>query len=420
LPKPSRKKTKKPLHFCISGAKIRFSIKKHRKMLRIFLIILWFALLLPNLSAQVMRTNEKGQQIIVFPDGRIQLFSEFDDQADPNQKPPQAQTNEQKFPVLDVTIEPLENGIPVTAEDLRRIAERKLQLTKEAARIAQQRAEEASRQKKALEEQHRLASRKEGDDQKQLVERLRVAQQSEMEAQREALIAANEARKVEEITRRGAYLEEYQRTQQQKKQQAKQYERLDLTAASSYESLLSYDFLLPFGGSGDALAAPPSPPCSYAYEGKDDRGRYRRDLTKQLLFTHTEEKLRPFLHGQQYLSCEGYFTVLGGYRYLSLEFTFAYPNAREAYGFIEKGSYLLIKLLNDQFVTLFSGKMDTGAYDTETGLLTYRVHYPIDQSQINILKRSEASSVLVSWSSGYEEYEVYELGFFINQIQCLE
>ena len=105
---------------------------------------------------------------------------------------------------------------------------------------------------------------------------------------------------------------------------------------------------------------------------------------------------------------------------MTLEFTFAYPNAREAYGFIEKGSYLMVKMLNNQFITLFSGKMDRGTYDTKTELLTYSVHYPIDQAQLNLLSRSEVDQVVVSWSSGYEEYEVYELGFFINQIACLD
>ena len=126
------------------------------------------------------------------------------------------------------------------------------------------------------------------------------------------------------------------------------------------------------------------------------------------------------LKNQEYLTCEGYFTQLGGFRYLTLEFTFAYPNAHEAYGFIEKGSYLMIKLLNGQFITLFSGKMDKGTYNTETGLLSYLVHYPISQGQLNIVRQSEADSVIVSWSSGYEEYEIFEMGFFINQIQCLD
>lgn len=373
----------------------------------------------PPLPAQpAMRTNEKGETIIVFPDGTTQVFSEFSGTTDT----PAGAAQQEKYPVADIRIEPLEGGIPITEEDLRRIAERKSQIARDAAQIAQDRAEEANRQRLRLEEEYRKALRRntKASEVEQLASRLESARQAEEEAQREARIALMEANRTESITRRGTYVEDYLKGQELKKQQAKQYENMQLTAGASFENLLLDDNFSPFTSTDNVILNPPVPECRVAYEGKDSRGRYRRDLQKQLLFTHTDDRMRPVLNGQEYLTCEGYFTQLGGYRYLTLEFTFAYPNAREAYGFIEKGSYLMVKLLNGQFITLFSGKMDKGAYDTETGLLSYLVHYPIDQGQINILKNSEVDSVIVSWSSGYEEYEVYQLGFFINQIRCLE
>lgn len=376
------------------------------------------ALLSPLPAQPAMRTNEKGETIIVFPDGTTQVFSEFSGTTDT----PAGAAQQEKYPVADIRIEPLEGGIPITEEDLRRIAERKSQIARDAAQIAQDRAEEANRQRLRLEEEYRKALRRntKASEVEQLASRLESARQAEEEAQREARIALMEANRTESITRRGTYVEDYLKGQELKKQQAKQYENMQLTAGASFENLLLDDNFSPFTSTDNVILNPPVPECRVAYEGKDSRGRYRRDLQKQLLFTHTDDRMRPVLNGQEYLTCEGYFTQLGGYRYLTLEFTFAYPNAREAYGFIEKGSYLMVKLLNGQFITLFSGKMDKGAYDTETGLLSYLVHYPIDQGQINILKNSEVDSVIVSWSSGYEEYEVYQLGFFINQIRCLE
>ncbi|MCO6478657.1 MAG: hypothetical protein J5I94_18635 [Phaeodactylibacter sp.] len=383
------------------------------------LLALIIVALPPPLPAQpAMRTNEKGETIIVFPDGTTQVFSEFSGTTDT----PAGAAQQEKYPVADIRIEPLEGGIPITEEDLRRIAERKSQIARDAAQIAQDRAEEANRQRLRLEEEYRKALRRntKASEVEQLASRLESARQAEEEAQREARIALMEANRTESITRRGTYVEDYLKGQELKKQQAKQYENMQLTAGASFENLLLDDNFSPFTSTDNVILNPPVPECRVAYEGKDSRGRYRRDLQKQLLFTHTDDRMRPVLNGQEYLTCEGYFTQLGGYRYLTLEFTFAYPNAREAYGFIEKGSYLMVKLLNGQFITLFSGKMDKGAYDTETGLLSYLVHYPIDQGQINILKNSEVDSVIVSWSSGYEEYEVYQLGFFINQIRCLE
>ncbi|MCO6487354.1 MAG: hypothetical protein J5I98_03000 [Phaeodactylibacter sp.] len=372
-----------------------------------------------SLSAQpVMRTNEKGERIIVFPDGTTQVFSEFSGTVD-RQAPAEGQ---EKYPVADIRIAPLEGNIPVTEEDLRRIAERKSQIARDAARIAQERAEKAALQRSRLEQDYQQALRRNAGSAtaEQLEARLEAARQAEAEANRESRLALNEVNRAETIARRGSYVEDYIRQQELKKQQAKQYENLKLTSTASYENLLLEDNNSAFPSAGNPTLSPPATPCQVAYEGKDNKGRFRRDLQKQLLFSYTDERLRPALKDREYLTCQGYFTQLGGFRFLTLEFTFAYPNAREAYGFIEKGSYLMVKLLNGQFITLFSGKMDKGTYDTETGLLSYLVHYPIDQGQINLLKNSEADSVIVSWSSGYEEYEIFQLGFFINQIRCLE
>ncbi|MCB0551686.1 MAG: hypothetical protein KDD19_29235 [Phaeodactylibacter sp.] len=383
---------------------------------RLFFGLLAVILTIPLFAQPVMRTNEKGETIIVFPDGTTQVFSEFSGTTEGQD------TESQKYPVSDIRIAPLEGSIPITEEDLRRIAERKSQIAKDAARIAQERVDESSRQRTRLEEEYRQARQRNASPSlvEQLATRVESARQAEADALRESRIALAEVSNAESITRRGNYVEEYIKQQELKKQQAKQYENLRLTAGASYENLLLDDNYSPFTSSDNVILNPPTPPCQAAYEGKDSRGRFRRDLQKQLLFTHTDDRMRAVLKGQEYLTCNGYFTQLGGFRFLTLEFTFAYPNAREAYGFIEKGSYLMIKLLNGQFVTLFSGKMDKGTYDTETELLSYLVHYPIDQSQLNILKNSEVDSVIVSWSSGYEEYQVYQLGFFINQIRCLE
>jgi len=371
-------------------------------------------LLLPNcLAAQSpeLRFEEDGRAFIVYPDGRTVPFSG------------ENQGEIEKYPVLDVEVAPLGGDIKVTSEDLRRIAERKAQLAKEAVRIAEERAEEARQQRLALEKEYQEKA-KAGDTNEEFMrrieQRLKSAREMEQATQREARLALNEAERAEEITERGTYVEDYLRKQELKKQQIKQYEGLNITASASYDDLLLDGDNLPFAHSSEVIQSPPPQQCQVTFKGVNNKGRYQKDLKKQVLFTHTDERLRPHLKGKEYLTCRASLTQVGGYRFLSLEFTFAFPNASEAYGFIEKGSYLMIKMLNNQFITLYSGEMAEGTYDTTTKLLRYDVHYPISQGQYNSLKRNEVNSVIVSWSSGYEEYEVYSPGFFIRQVACLE
>jgi len=394
------------------------------------LILIFFAS--PCLSAQstgsdkpVIRENEKGEKIIVYPDGSWQYFNRFstDGQVlfDPQDAGDSPQDEQQKdFPVFSGDITPYDQPVNLTEDDARRIAERQAQLAREALAIAEERAREASAKRRAVEEQLASARREERAEWRQLNIRLEAAQQAEARTAREAQLAQAEYRRAETFTEKGNFLEELK---------ARKDRPLQLPGNNSelrgnfYENIAFVDVSrrhLP--DRQNLRVRPPEPPCHFAFNGTDQRtGAQRRDLEKSLLFTHTDERLRIYLKEKEYLRCEGFLTSLaGGYRFLSLQFTFAYPNAREAYGFIEKGSVLTIKLLNGDFVNLRSGKMDQGSYNTEEDILTYRVHYPIAPNQISLLRQSEVDSILVFWSSGYEAYDVYNVDFFINQIDCLD
>ncbi|GJM32777.1 MAG: hypothetical protein DHS20C18_17780 [Saprospiraceae bacterium] len=388
---------------------------------------LWvsFLISLPLLSfTQVLRENEHGEKIIVYEDGTWQYFADFSQNGPVATAGTQNNNSKKSFPIYDGTIEPLAGYVSITEDDILKIAVRKSQIAQEAAAISQERANKAKQARVALENELLIAqSSKDKNSIEQLKIRLEAAKRAEQETIREVNAAVKEASRAEELTAKGNYVKAFTENQSQKKRQSQ------INKSRQELSALPYDDLIPvtenYGGKpqrNDLILNPPATPCKIVYEGKDERtGQWRKDVHKQLLFTHTDERLRPFLKEKEYMRCEGYMTsVGGGFRFLTLQFTFAYPNAREAYGFIEKGSILTVKLLNGDFINLFASKMDKGSYDTEQELLTYRVHYPVDRSQIGLLKNSEVDAIRVFWSSGYEEYEVYQLDFFLQQLDCLE
>ncbi len=380
----------------------------------------WLILFNHSANAQTIRNNADGEKIIVYPDGSWQYFSDYSNGIDIRYGPGEDGKEEDKYPIFDGEIAPLEGAIPVTIDDLKKIAVRRTQLAKEAAEIAQKRAIEAEEQVVFLEQEYRKAAAGQNEDAiDELTLRLNASKQTAQEARWEAKQAQLEVRKAEAVTLRGNYVENYKETQKRKREQL----RANASYTASYDAIFTSNieyFDIPV--KDNVMADPPPAECQMGFEGKESySNRNRRDVSRSLLFTHTDEKLRLYLKDKEYLRCEGNLSSIdGGYRFLTLQFTFAYPNAREAYGFIEKGSILTIKLLNGDFVNLQSGKLDRGSYDTETELLTYRVHYPLDNGQISLLKNSEVDTIRVFWSSGFEEYEVYHMDFFMNQISCLE
>ncbi len=392
-----------------------------KQFLQLFLILTAY-----SLQAQELRVNERGEKIIVHPDGTWQYFTNFGVPADalfdpkdsPNYKP--AETGE-KYPAFTGTVLPMDNVYANTDEDARKIFIRRAQIANEAVTIANQRAAEASQQRERLELELREAQNKGANEEtiRQLNIRLTAARKTEQETIREAGMARQEANKTQALTSKGEYLRELKAEQTIGINRNAEIEPL---LEDFYKNIVALD-----EATGDVrnrsnvMVNPPNNVCDVAYEGTDEATKqWRRDMQQELLFTHTDERLRVYLKDKEYLRCEGFLTSMAGFRFLSLQFTFAYPNAREAYGFIEKNSVLIIKLLNGDFITLNAGRMDQGSYDTEKEVLTYRVHYPMDRSQLGILRNSELDAMIMFWSSGYEEYDVFNLDFFISQLSCLD
>jgi len=386
-----------------------------------------------DLIAQEIRTNEKGEKIVVYPDGSWQYFTIFGGSKDvlfdskDAQKPEDAEPEfGVKYPVFKGEIAPMDLAFSIPEEYARRIAVRKSQIALEARAVAQKRAADAQAQRAKLEQEMnalRQTQNADEDDLRRMAYRYNAAGKTANEAQLEVVQAESAVASADVLTKKGVYLKQLKAEQKSRLKAAK--------VAPTAASLQSAEFLAGLAFADNPLLSPtdavenvrfaPSPGCKVAYEGVDaDTRQFRRDVQKQLLFSHTDERLRMVLKDQEYLRCEGFATSIGGYRFITLQFSFAYPNAREAYGFIEKGSILTVKMLDGSFVNLRSGKMDKGSFDTLTNVLTYNVHYPIDRSQISLLRNSEVDSILVFWSSGYEEYEVFEIDFFINQLACLE
>jgi len=389
-----------------------------RKFLYLSLTAFFFFSL--NLQAQELRRNARGERIIVYPDGSWEYFNKAKrDSARAGSSDPFS------YPTFNGEIAPLDQPIELTMEDARKMATRHAQLAKEAASIAQQRADDARYNRKKLEDylnRNRQAGSLSREEIERLEQQIEAAKQTELRTQREAMLAQEEKQQAETLIENGNYSKEFENSFQAKSGVENPMASSLANSDQFYEQLPLIDFSLSSSPFNHRLKQSWKKECKVVFEGKDPvNGQYRKDVQKETLFTYTDERLRLYLKDKEYLKCDAFMTALGGgYKFLSLEFSFAYPNAREAYGFIEKGSILIIKLLNGGFIQLHSGKMDNGQYDTETELLTYEVNYLVSPSQLNSLKSLEVDSIIVTWSSGYEEYEVFNLDFFQRQIECID
>jgi hypothetical protein len=380
--------------------------------MRTHLLLLFICLIGSSLAAQVIRENAQGEKIIVYPDGSWKYFSK-------------KMGGGTDYPVYEASVTPFDNPVLITEQDALKIATRRVQLAKEAADIAQDRAVKAAEQRQKLEQEFNSVSGKEAAESENLRRlniRLSAARKTEVESKNEASIAQVELSKADELTRKGNILEVFKVAEANRSNKV-YFPKADALSADFFSSIApSTPYYQDFVKSNPYYGLEKQVQCKYAFNGKDPvTGRQRKDLEAQHLFSFTDEKLRIFLKDKEYLSCKGYLSSMdGGYRFLTLEFSFSTPNAKEAYGFIERGSVLTIRLINGDFINLRSGAMDRGTFNLKEKMLTYQVNYPIAQDQLSFLEKSEVDKIRVFWSSGYEEYEVYQLDFFMNQLSCLD
>lgn len=393
------------------------------QVIKILLSTFFFGFLItPNGWSQVIRENEKGEKIIVYPDGSWQYFNLLaTDQEVAIGKDPYGifSDSSQLYPVFTGLINPMDNPMPATEQDAQKIAFRSAQLALEATRIANEMALEAKIKREELElEYQQYINQSEYDPEQatNLRKRLAAAQEQERKASKDVLNAYETSKKADDLINKGNLLEVMNLNAPPdiiEKVDAKEMEPDEFFEKIKWLDLgyLPYDEV-----KNNKVVSPPEKTCEFANVSAE-----RTDLKETLLFVHTDERLRPFLKGKDYLKCEAYLSEISGeVVFLTLQFTFAYPNAREAYGFIEKGSILTVELLSGEKALLRSQVMDGGRYNIAKEELTYNVHYPIDPALISTLKNSEISAFTVFWSSGYERYEAYQVDFFSHQINCLE
>lgn len=172
----------------------------------------------------------------------------------------------------------------------------------------------------------------------------------------------------------------------------------------------------------DVLRNPPAPECNLSFDGIDDfTGKRRRDVAAGQLFTYTSDQLKPYLKEKAFITCNAHISILsGGYQILFMEFIIASENAQREFGILEKGGQLILTLIDGSKIQLSNNKNDPGTLDAFNKVVKYKGQYLIGSEQAKALSKKEVDTARVVWGTGFEDYDIFELDFFIDQFACLE
>ncbi len=159
--------------------------------------------------------------------------------------------------------------------------------------------------------------------------------------------------------------------------------------------------------------------CNVFFTGIDPQLKESRiDIAQEHVFAHTNKKLKPSFKERDMVVGKANLTKVGKSTFLRLEIEIASRNAFSSYGYIPKINVLTVHFLNGNKVYLYSASDSKGVYNAEKDKTIYNVFYLIDKEKPFV--KDELDKIGVFWSTGYEEYIVYDVDLLKRQYSCLK
>lgn len=175
-----------------------------------------------------------------------------------------------------------------------------------------------------------------------------------------------------------------------------------------------------YNAANDVMLSPPTPPCSVASSSRDEfSGELSRTLESAELFRYTNPALKTYLQGKTHVVCTAALASAGPNATLILTFNINDPNARKAFGRLDKNSLATLTFLDGSILELQNAIADDGVFALENETSIFRGHYPLTPEVFKKIRRTGLDKIRILWSKGYDDYEVQQVDLLMRQAECL-
>ncbi len=172
--------------------------------------------------------------------------------------------------------------------------------------------------------------------------------------------------------------------------------------------------------SADVMLHPPTPPCLIAVSSRDEfSGEISRELAHAELFRYTNPALKAYLQGKAHVICEAALASTGTKATLLLTFKINDPNARKAFGRLEKNSVATLKFIDGSIFELQNAIADDGVFSPDNDASIFHAQFPLNPEALKKIRRNELDKLRILWSKGYDDYDVQQVDLLMRQAECL-
>lgn len=163
-------------------------------------------------------------------------------------------------------------------------------------------------------------------------------------------------------------------------------------------------------------------PCNVYFDGIDPvTGDRKKELSFEPLISYTPTHIKPYIPGQDILAAHSKFVRFsGGYTFLGIRFVWNARDPEQNYGGLKSNGAIQFVLTDNKKVTLFHQEEYTWIYNKEEGHYEINALYMLHPKQIKLFQRHALIKMTVYWEKGFEEYSVYPILLFQDQLRCLD
>ncbi len=162
-------------------------------------------------------------------------------------------------------------------------------------------------------------------------------------------------------------------------------------------------------------------PCNIVFNGIDlETKNHRIEIGRAMIFQHTPTEVKNELQDGNLIHVGGQIVQVSNEAALHLNIRIDSKIAKDFYGSVEVGNLLKITLLDGKEIKLKCYAGSGGVPTSDKSGFIYPLGYTLEKKHLKQLAKLEMDQIGIQWSSGYEDYPIYEIDFFINQIECLQ
>ncbi len=161
--------------------------------------------------------------------------------------------------------------------------------------------------------------------------------------------------------------------------------------------------------------------CEIVFDGyDDDLGSDKKEVKSEFLFGHSQKKMKSYFKRDDFIKCNANVSKVGRNYYITLNIRVKSKDAKKTYGMLIANETVRFEMIDGSKVYCTSMIQNGGTIEPYTGNTLYTGIFEIKKDDLSLLKNNFLDNIGVIWSSGYEQYNIFNVDFLKNQLQCLE